>query len=129
MEKGYDANTINEASSEAEAECCTSDWRVRGGYTTEKVGPFQYYLHYGNNSFRPNTIKTSSLLSGIVLFGLDHTYHWHNQIQWRALNDINVGVCEGMTYKEINKNMHWEYEVGVAWKDQSQRKKHLAEEG
>lgn len=32
------------------------------------------------------------------------------QIQWRALEEINAGVCDGMTYEEIKKNMPEEYE-------------------
>ena len=32
------------------------------------------------------------------------------QIQWRALDEINAGVCDGMTYEEIKKNMPDEYE-------------------
>ena len=36
------------------------------------------------------------------------------QIQWRALEEINAGVCDGMTYEEIKKNMPEEYEyVGL----------------
>ncbi|XP_057483852.1 6-phosphofructo-2-kinase/fructose-2,6-bisphosphatase-like isoform X1 [Actinidia eriantha] len=31
-------------------------------------------------------------------------------IQWRALDEINAGVCDGMTYEEIKKNMPEEYE-------------------
>ncbi|THU67925.1 hypothetical protein C4D60_Mb05t29850 [Musa balbisiana] len=31
-------------------------------------------------------------------------------IQWRALEEINAGVCDGMTYEEIKKNMPEEYE-------------------
>ncbi|XP_058198819.1 6-phosphofructo-2-kinase/fructose-2,6-bisphosphatase isoform X2 [Rhododendron vialii] len=27
------------------------------------------------------------------------------KIQWRALDEINAGVCDGMTYEEIKKNM------------------------
>ncbi|XP_042512255.1 6-phosphofructo-2-kinase/fructose-2,6-bisphosphatase-like isoform X2 [Macadamia integrifolia] len=27
------------------------------------------------------------------------------KIQWRALDEINAGVCDGMTYEEIEKNM------------------------
>ncbi|RRT63828.1 hypothetical protein B296_00007356 [Ensete ventricosum] len=30
-------------------------------------------------------------------------------IQWRALEEINAGVCDGMTYEEIKKNMPDEY--------------------
>ncbi|KAG2669923.1 hypothetical protein I3760_14G058900 [Carya illinoinensis] len=33
------------------------------------------------------------------------------KIQWRALDEINAGVCDGMTYEEINKNMPEEYEA------------------
>ncbi|KAL4189785.1 hypothetical protein AMTRI_Chr08g208860 [Amborella trichopoda] len=32
------------------------------------------------------------------------------KIQWRALDEINAGVCDGMTYEEIKKNMPDEYE-------------------
>ncbi|KAJ3682849.1 hypothetical protein LUZ60_013076 [Juncus effusus] len=32
------------------------------------------------------------------------------KIQWRALDEINSGVCDGMTYEEIKKNMPDEYE-------------------
>nr|XP_043635601.1 6-phosphofructo-2-kinase/fructose-2,6-bisphosphatase-like isoform X1 [Erigeron canadensis] len=31
------------------------------------------------------------------------------KIQWRALDEINAGVCDGMTYEEIKKNMPDEY--------------------
>ncbi|KAM1341527.1 hypothetical protein ACFX2F_005966 [Malus domestica] len=33
------------------------------------------------------------------------------KIQWRALDEINAGVCDGMTYEEIKKNMPDEYEA------------------
>ncbi|KAL2317464.1 hypothetical protein Fmac_031340 [Flemingia macrophylla] len=32
------------------------------------------------------------------------------KIQWRALDEINAGVCDGMTYEEIQKNMPEEFE-------------------
>ncbi|XP_060175800.1 6-phosphofructo-2-kinase/fructose-2,6-bisphosphatase isoform X2 [Lycium barbarum] len=32
------------------------------------------------------------------------------KIQWRALDEINSGICDGMTYEEIKKNMPEEYE-------------------
>lgn len=35
------------------------------------------------------------------------------QIQWRALDEINAGVCDGMTYEEIKKNMPEEYEYAT----------------
>ncbi|KAJ0979381.1 hypothetical protein J5N97_014855 [Dioscorea zingiberensis] len=31
-------------------------------------------------------------------------------IQWRALDEINAGVCDGMSYEEIKRNMPEEYE-------------------
>jgi 6-phosphofructo-2-kinase/fructose-2,6-biphosphatase len=31
-------------------------------------------------------------------------------VQWRALDEINAGVCDGMTYEEVKKNMPEEYE-------------------
>ncbi|KAJ6750995.1 hypothetical protein OIU85_001520 [Salix viminalis] len=33
------------------------------------------------------------------------------KIQWRALDEINAGVCDGMNYEEIKKNMPEEYEA------------------
>lgn len=33
------------------------------------------------------------------------------KIQWRALDEINAGVCDGMTYEDIKKNMPEEYEA------------------
>ncbi|KAL1202038.1 6-phosphofructo-2-kinase/fructose-2,6-bisphosphatase [Cardamine amara subsp. amara] len=32
------------------------------------------------------------------------------KVQWRALDEINAGVCDGMTYEEIKINMPEEYE-------------------
>ncbi|XP_037430716.1 6-phosphofructo-2-kinase/fructose-2,6-bisphosphatase-like isoform X2 [Triticum dicoccoides] len=32
------------------------------------------------------------------------------KIQWRALDEINAGVCDGMTYDEVKKNKPEEYE-------------------
>ncbi|GAB4825382.1 hypothetical protein Ancab_008253 [Ancistrocladus abbreviatus] len=32
------------------------------------------------------------------------------KIQWRSLDEINAGVCDGMTYGEVKKNMPEEYE-------------------
>ncbi|KAL8150920.1 hypothetical protein V2J09_020728 [Rumex salicifolius] len=32
------------------------------------------------------------------------------KIQWRSLDEINAGVCDGMTYEEIKKNMPDEHE-------------------
>ncbi|GAB4859265.1 hypothetical protein Ancab_010727 [Ancistrocladus abbreviatus] len=32
------------------------------------------------------------------------------KIQWRSLNEINAGVCDGMTYEEVKRNMPEEYE-------------------
>lgn len=33
------------------------------------------------------------------------------KIQWRALEEINAGVCDGMTYEEIKRTMPDEYEA------------------
>lgn len=33
------------------------------------------------------------------------------KVQWRALDEINAGVCEGMTYEEIKVNMPEEYKA------------------
>ncbi|XP_043725023.1 6-phosphofructo-2-kinase/fructose-2,6-bisphosphatase-like isoform X2 [Telopea speciosissima] len=44
-----------------------------------------------------------TILTGSPIAGLP-------KIQWRALDEINSGVCDGMTYEEIKKNMPEEYE-------------------
>ncbi|XP_010521962.1 PREDICTED: 6-phosphofructo-2-kinase/fructose-2,6-bisphosphatase isoform X2 [Tarenaya hassleriana] len=44
------------------------------------------------------TILTASSIAGFP------------KVQWRALDEINAGVCDGMTYEEIKKNMPEEYE-------------------
>lgn len=36
------------------------------------------------------------------------------KIQWRALDEINAGVCDGMTYEEIKKNTPEEYDARKA---------------
>ena len=38
---------------------------------------------------------------------------WTLQVQWRALDEINAGACDGMTYVEIKKNMPEEYEYVI----------------
>ncbi|XP_051188204.1 6-phosphofructo-2-kinase/fructose-2,6-bisphosphatase isoform X4 [Lolium perenne] len=56
---------------------------------------------------RPIQIWTSTLqrtiLTATPIFGFP-------KIQWRALDEINSGVCDGMTYEEIKKIMPEEYE-------------------
>ncbi|KAL7198912.1 hypothetical protein ACSBR2_021245 [Camellia fascicularis] len=58
-------------------------------------------------------------MSGLLLYGLAHCREqfWQlvqsldfQKIQWRALEEINAGVCDGMTYEEIKNNMPEEYE-------------------
>ena len=33
----------------------------------------------------------------------------HEQVQWRALDEINAGICDGMTYLEIKETMPEDY--------------------
>ena len=33
------------------------------------------------------------------------------KVQWRALDEINAGVCDGMTYAEIKEGMEEEYKA------------------
>ncbi|KAJ6803896.1 6-phosphofructo-2-kinase/fructose-2,6-bisphosphatase-like [Iris pallida] len=58
-------------------------------------------------SERTASIWTSTLQRTIItaspIFGFP-------KIQWRALDEINAGVCDGMTYEEIKRNMPEEYE-------------------
>ncbi|XP_020108444.1 6-phosphofructo-2-kinase/fructose-2,6-bisphosphatase isoform X1 [Ananas comosus] len=47
------------------------------------------------------------------------------KIQWRALDEINSGVCDGMTYEEIKKNMPEEYEYALKPHSRSRKKDKL----
>ncbi|KAL7201457.1 hypothetical protein ACSBR1_033208 [Camellia fascicularis] len=56
---------------------------------------------------RAASIWTSTLQRTILTAG---SIVGFPKIQWRALEEINAGVCDGMTYEEIKKNMPEEYE-------------------
>ncbi|XP_028065218.1 probable fructose-2,6-bisphosphatase C732.02c [Camellia sinensis] len=56
---------------------------------------------------RAASIWTSTLQRTILTAG---SIVGFPKIQWRALKEINAGVCDGMTYEEIKKNMPEEYE-------------------
>ena len=32
-------------------------------------------------------------------------------VKWKVLDEIDVGICDGMTYEEIKETMHEEYEA------------------
>ncbi|KAG6535589.1 hypothetical protein ZIOFF_000611 [Zingiber officinale] len=64
------------------------------GSSVGRVGSCQYIW----TSTLQRTILTASAIVGFP------------KIQWRALEEINAGVCDGMTYEEIKKNMPEEYE-------------------
>ncbi|XP_047059920.1 6-phosphofructo-2-kinase/fructose-2,6-bisphosphatase-like [Lolium rigidum] len=51
-----------------------------------------------------NTLQRT-ILTATPIFGFP-------KIQWRSLDEINSGVCDGMTYEEIKKIMPEEYESG-----------------
>ncbi|KAH7838959.1 hypothetical protein Vadar_033141 [Vaccinium darrowii] len=51
---------------------------------------------------RAASIWTSTLQRTIMTAG---SIVGFPKIQWRALDEINAGVCDGMTYEEIKKNM------------------------
>ncbi|KAK7300916.1 hypothetical protein RJT34_11768 [Clitoria ternatea] len=58
-------------------------------------------------SERAASIWTSTLQRTILTAGRIVGFP---KIQWRALDEINAGVCDGMTYEEIKRNMPEEYE-------------------
>ncbi|TVU47399.1 hypothetical protein EJB05_06999, partial [Eragrostis curvula] len=58
-------------------------------------------------SERTASIWTSTLQRTILTA---HPIIGFPKIQWRALDEINAGVCDGMTYDEIKKNKPEEYE-------------------
>lgn len=45
------------------------------------------------------TVQTGSFIQGFP------------RVQWRALDEINAGVCDGMTYAEIKEAMPEEYQA------------------
>ncbi|KAL6901903.1 hypothetical protein ACP4OV_004779 [Aristida adscensionis] len=59
-------------------------------------------------SERTATIWTSTLQRTILTA---HPIIGFPKIQWRALDEINAGVCDGMTYDEIKKNKPEEYDL------------------
>ena len=68
-----------------------------------------------SNSWIPKGISLVSL--GVIfqnscklISHIDIASLWCLQIQWRALDEINSGVCDGMTYEEIKKTMPEEFE-------------------
>ncbi|KAJ1297590.1 hypothetical protein BS78_01G388100 [Paspalum vaginatum] len=59
-------------------------------------------------SERTASIWTSTLQRTILTA---HPIIGFPKIQWRALDEINAGVCDGMTYDEIKKSKPEEYEA------------------
>lgn len=52
------------------------------------------------------SIWTSTLRrTGITARHID----WFSKVEWKALDEINAGVCDGMTYEEIKESMPEEY--------------------
>lgn len=64
------------------------------------VYDFYFVLFFNMNA-------NNNLLSWVFIF------LWIPQVQWRALDEINAGSCDGMTYMEIKMNMPEEYEYVV----------------
>lgn len=65
----------------------------------------------------PTKIPFSGSFDGVIDLGFGMSYRYNIslclQIQWRALDEINVGVCDGMTYEEVKKNMPEEYKYVI----------------
>lgn len=51
-------------------------------------------------SDRPLTVWTSTLKRTIAT--ARHLPKHYNQLQWKALDELDAGVCDGLTYQEIN---------------------------
>ncbi|KAI7734616.1 hypothetical protein M8C21_025411 [Ambrosia artemisiifolia] len=80
-------------------------WMQEGGQVNTHLTPRPILLtRHGESrdniwtSTLQRTILTANQIAGFP------------KIQWRALDEINAGVCDGMTYEEIKKNMPDEYE-------------------
>jgi len=50
---------------------------------------------------RPLTVWTSTLKRTIAT--ARHLPKNYNQLQWKALDELDSGVCDGLTYKEIEE--------------------------
>ncbi|KAL6200369.1 hypothetical protein ACLB2K_030151 [Fragaria x ananassa] len=87
--------------------------RIGGDHALSDAGEL-YAKKLGNfvekrlKSERAASIWTSTLERTILTAGPISGFP---KIQWRALDEIHVGVCDGMTYDEIKKNMPEEYEA------------------
>ncbi|XP_050367571.1 6-phosphofructo-2-kinase/fructose-2,6-bisphosphatase [Argentina anserina] len=87
--------------------------RIGGDHALSDAGEL-YAKKLGNfvekrlKSERAASIWTSTLERTILTAGPISGFP---KIQWRALDEIYVGVCDGMTYDEIKKNMPEEYEA------------------
>ncbi|KAL6203443.1 hypothetical protein ACLB2K_027143 [Fragaria x ananassa] len=87
--------------------------RIGGDHALSDAGEL-YAKKLGNfvekrlKSERAASIWTSTLERTILTAGPISGFP---KIQWRALDEIYAGVCDGMTYDEIKKNMPEEYEA------------------
>ncbi|KQK22136.1 6-phosphofructo-2-kinase/fructose-2,6-bisphosphatase [Brachypodium distachyon] len=75
-----------------------------GGVYSRKLASF---VEKRLKSERTASIWTSTLQRTILTA---HPIIGFPKIQWRALDEINAGVCDGMTYDEVKKNKPEEYE-------------------
>jgi 6-phosphofructo-2-kinase/fructose-2,6-biphosphatase 2 len=50
---------------------------------------------------RPLTVWTSTLRRTIAT--ARHLPKEYNQLQWKALDELNSGVCDGLTYQDIKE--------------------------
>ncbi|GJR46420.1 triose phosphate/phosphate translocator, chloroplastic-like protein [Tanacetum coccineum] len=73
------------------------------GFTSAMISKisFTYRSIYSKKAMVTNTLQRTNLTANPIA--------GFPKVQWRALDEINDGVCDGMTYDEI-KNMPDEYE-------------------
>lgn len=60
-------------------------------------------------SDRPLTVWTSTLRRTIAT--ARHLPKHYNQLQWKALDELDAGVCDGMTYQEIKDQYPEDFEA------------------
>lgn len=58
---------------------------------------------------RPLTVWTSTLRRTIAT--ARHLPKHYNQLQWKALDELDAGVCDGMTYQEIKDQYPEDFEA------------------
>ncbi|KAJ0124735.1 hypothetical protein J7T55_006076 [Diaporthe amygdali] len=84
------------------------DGRIGGDALLSPRGE-QYARKLPDLDDRPLTVWTSTLRRTIAT--ARHLPKHYNQLQWKALDELDAGVCDGMTYQEIKDQYPEDFEA------------------